>query len=352
LQPSALDAEEPGFKMTYADYLIGAQDVKVGDKNLTAQYTCAFFDEFTEANNTHSGITHIDPTFGLWNKFNNNTAFTCKAVGDAADKFSGKFWYGWGFLTRELNEAGTDWEYNWPVEGKNSAGNDAIVEDIYWGSDYLTFEYDEDIDFVGKETPAGDSEGTLDNVYFYISDKKFDQSRDAEIAYFDLQYPNDDMKVVNWAYDYNEEKNIADAVKGQTLEDLMEYDPGQFDRCSTLSELKDYVWIDLSSLSVKVTSASSTYKFEDYYTAPFWTNGTNEIKYDKENWFASYDTNIANLKGITMKLKDRTTLLPALNSAVLGEFQFDVYDMWFHKRTVKIPFKIWKPRNATNARRK
>ena len=302
LRPTADDESNPGFEMTYDDYKLEPVDIPVGTTTLVANYNCAFFD---------AGVNFIDRSRGLWGTY------------ATSDKKT--FNYGWKFFDRMANAEGTDWEYTF---------------DAYPGSLERQYEYEDDITL-----------GSQDSVFFYIADKKFDRTRDVEVAYFDLQYPNaDDWKFVDWTWDYTNNKTISDYIKGQNLDAVKDnYDPGQFARCLTLAEMLDNVWIDLSSLKVSSPSVSG-FKFEDYYKAPYWTANDAEVKYLEENW--SYSTNIANVTGIKMERKARTTLNPALNTPVDAYFMFDVYDMWFHKKTVKIPFRVEKPTNATGARRK
>jgi len=110
----------------------------------------------------------------------------------------------------------------------------------------------------------------------------------------------------------------------------------------TLAEMlnADYLWVDTTSLKA-VISAPAGYVLSDYYYAPYWSDETGAQK-----GFA----NLTNGLFIGMKRNARTEGLPDFREDVEGKFKFDVYDVWFHKRTVEIAFKIKKPTNTTARR--
>jgi hypothetical protein len=113
-----------------------------------------------------------------------------------------------------------------------------------------------------------------------------------------------------------------------------------------------YVWIDVNSITltdIKVDGkADASYDYTHYYYEPFFTSG-NEDSEGKPARLTEDET-FRDITGIAMLRKARTTGNPAFNSAITGAFAFDVYDVWFHKKTVKVTFKIIKPEGGNTSR--
>ena len=103
-----------------------------------------------------------------------------------------------------------------------------------------------------------------------------------------------------------------------------------------------FCWVDIASLKF-VATAPAGYVYTDYYDEPYFITGDG-AKYDPEvNTFQEIAT-------IGMKRNARTEGLPDFKSDVEGKFTFDIYDVWFHKKTVEVKVKITKPTNITGAR--
>jgi hypothetical protein len=108
------------------------------------------------------------------------------------------------------------------------------------------------------------------------------------------------------------------------------------------------MWIDRTSL--KFTTTTAGYEYTHYYFKPVWVDADgNELKEsDMELESYKYSNNFINkVASIAMKRMARDTGLPDFKTDVAGEFSFDIYDVWFHKITVKVGFTIKKPENTT-----
>ena len=183
-----------------------------------------------------------------------------------------------------------------------------------------TFEYFDPI-IIGADS----TQFNIKSKLWYTSDEP------AKQAYFDAQLPtalklgkDKDNKDLN-PFDgtkLNVEKNAAVA---QTLAQMRK---------------AGYLWVDTTSL--KVAAAEPTgYVREHYYFDPFWCDANG-----KQVGF----NNLTNGLYIGMTPKARTEGLPAFQSAVKFNFSFDVYNIWFHKRTVTLTVNVNKPENTTGAR--
>ena len=152
------------------------------------------------------------------------------------------------------------------------------------------FEYNENV-----YCKATDAKFKLKNKYWYVSG--YSQ------AYFNTQFP------ATW----------TDAEGGVgTLTDLI---------------AAPYFSVDMTSLKCNVTSPAG-YNYRDYYYEPYFakSDGT------KANSF----NEIAN---ICMMIRGASFGNPDIKTNIEGTFTFDIYDIWFHSRTVTVNFKIKRPTN-------
>ena len=104
----------------------------------------------------------------------------------------------------------------------------------------------------------------------------------------------------------------------------------------TLTDLiaAPYFSVDMTSLKCNVTSPAG-FNYRDYYCEPF---------------FAKSDGTEANtfneIADICMKPRGNSPGLVNLKTNIEGTFTFDIYDIWFHSRTVTVKFKIKRPTNT------
>jgi hypothetical protein len=167
------------------------------------------------------------------------------------------------------------------------------------------FDYNEDINVPAAETK------------FKLASDKWQIGADNQ-AWFNTKFSAD------WTADSKDDKNkTVEGVAG-TLADWLE---------------TPWCYIDVNSLKFTSTSPSG-YRAEDYYNAPvFFVEGA---EFDAET--NTFDQ----ITGIGMTRKARTEGLPDFKSDVIGNFTFDIYDVWFHKKTVTVKVKINKPGNITS----
>ena len=155
-------------------------------------------------------------------------------------------------------------------------------------------------------------------------------------------------------FEYNQDIAVdATAAKFKLSGDVWEagndkqaYFNTQFDASWTKSAagtLADWLktpwcWIDLASLKFTAT-APAGYRYEDYYEEPYFICG--DAKFDSE------ENTFQDITGIGMMRNARTEGLPDFKNDVIGNFTFDIYDVWFHKKNVTINVKVTKPTNTT-----
>ena len=102
-----------------------------------------------------------------------------------------------------------------------------------------------------------------------------------------------------------------------------------------------YCWIDMNSLAFTPT-APAGYRPQDYYEKPVFFCGDNE--FDPE------DNTFQDITAVGMKRVGGNEGLIDLKTNVTGKFTFDIYDVWFHKKTITLNVTIKKPENLTGAR--
>lgn len=98
-----------------------------------------------------------------------------------------------------------------------------------------------------------------------------------------------------------------------------------------------YQWIDLNSLKVEVTKPSG-YVYTSYYYEPYWA---------KDGGALTSTDSFQDITGIGLKRNARTIGNSDFKEQVEGKFKFDIYDVWFHKVTMEISFKVVKPEAST-----
>lgn len=150
--------------------------------------------------------------------------------------------------------------------------------------------------------------------------------------FFDAHLPNE----AEWKLAKGKGPAATDAIKDQdpwneanVLRALVANDDVSF-------KLRDLIkgenlWIDEASLQV-IPVSPADFVFSDYYYAPYW----------------EFDDNSASFIG--MKRKGTSQGLGSLNKDITGKFTFDVLNIWGHRRTITVTFKIKKPSTATGAR--
>ena len=120
---------------------------------------------------------------------------------------------------------------------------------------------------------------------------------------------------------------VADIANGVTLAQMLE---------------RNWIWIDRSSLKVNFSQPSG-YVWQDYYYAPYFA---------KEGGAAlTAEDNVSAIVSINMQPIGGTTGNPDFKEAPEGTFTFDIYNAWFHKRTLTVSFKINKPQATTDGAR-
>jgi hypothetical protein len=174
-----------------------------------------------------------------------------------------------------------------------------------------TFEYNQPI-MVGA-----------DAALFTLENNKWEEGATASgkivQAYFDSKLEQLGLKVAD--------KTAAkDITNGVTLAQMLQ---------------GEWIWIDKKSLAVNITTPKSGYEVKDYYYAPYFADANGEPVTAEMP-----QTAIAN---VGMKPKGATTGNPDYKEAITGTFTFDIYDVWFHKKTITVNFKVNKP-EATTAR--
>ena len=92
-----------------------------------------------------------------------------------------------------------------------------------------------------------------------------------------------------------------------------------------------YFWVDMTSLKCNVASPDG-FNYQDFYYNPYFakSDGT------KANTFNE-------IVNIVMSRRAAPERIWDFNSDVEGTFTFNIYDIWFHRRTVTVSFKIKKP---------
>lgn len=168
------------------------------------------------------------------------------------------------------------------------------------------FDYNEDVN-----VPA-------DSTKFKLVDKKWQIGAD-EQAWFNTQFNP------NWTADTKDSKGkVTEEGVAGTLADWLE---------------TPWCYIDVTSLKFTAT-APKNYRPEDYYDAPVFFVG--DAPFDPE------ENTFDEITGIGMNRKARTEGLPDFKEDVTGNFTFDIYNIWFHKKTVTVKVKINKPGNITS----
>ncbi len=99
-----------------------------------------------------------------------------------------------------------------------------------------------------------------------------------------------------------------------------------------------WCWVDIASLKFS-TSAPSGYNYKHYYDEPYFICG--QAPFDPE------ENTFQDITGVGMMKNGATDGLMDFKSDVTGKFTFDIYDVWFHKKTIEIKVKINKPENLT-----
>jgi len=99
-----------------------------------------------------------------------------------------------------------------------------------------------------------------------------------------------------------------------------------------------WCWVDIASLKF-TTSAPDGYNYKHYYDEPYFICG--KTPFDPE------ENTFQDITGVGMMKNGATDGLMDFKSAVTGKFTFDIYDVWFHKKTIEIKVKINKPENLT-----
>jgi hypothetical protein len=97
----------------------------------------------------------------------------------------------------------------------------------------------------------------------------------------------------------------------------------------------------MNSLAFTPT-APAGYRPQDYYEKPVFFCGDNE--FDPE------DNTFQDITAVGMKRVGGNEGLIDLKTNVTGKFTFDIYDVWFHKKTITLNVTIKKPENLTGAR--
>jgi hypothetical protein len=174
------------------------------------------------------------------------------------------------------------------------------------------FEYNQDVTvnpFQGK--------------FYYTSTKWFKMTdKEKEQAYFDTQFEG--------AFGAAMKLEKTDSV---VLKDVL---------------ANNVMWIDRTSL--KFTTTTAGYEYTHYYFKPVWVDADGEELKESDmayGWYSYKNDFIRKVAGIAMKRMARDTGLPDFKTDVAGNFSFDIYDVWFHKTTVKVGFTIKKPENTT-----
>ena len=164
--------------------------------------------------------------------------------------------------------------------------------------------YTEDGEAKATSFKYTDTEVTVgaDAVKFGYANDKWNPTKTDKVAYFDTQFGS-------W-----ENATLRDMLAGP------------------------YRWIDVNSLEVK-TTAPAKYQISDYFLAPYFAK-------EDGSKFTDEDAQ-TDIKSITMMRNSITELNPDFKDEVKGYFQFDIYDVWYHKTTLKVYFKIAKPENQT-----
>lgn len=99
-----------------------------------------------------------------------------------------------------------------------------------------------------------------------------------------------------------------------------------------------WCWVDMASLKF-TTSSPAGYDYTHYYDAPYFLCG--QAPFDPE------ENTFQDITGVGMMKSGATDGLMDFKSDVTGKFTFDIYDVWFHKKTIEIKVKIKKPENLT-----
>jgi hypothetical protein len=109
-------------------------------------------------------------------------------------------------------------------------------------------------------------------------------------------------------------------------------DPG----AGTLADwIKKWCWIDVTSLKAN----PSGWEIKSYYDQPTFMCGTTQ--------FNPQTNKFSDITGISMMRSATSQGLNDLQSDLEGTFSFDIYDIWFHKKTITLSFKVTKPTNGT-----
>lgn len=99
-----------------------------------------------------------------------------------------------------------------------------------------------------------------------------------------------------------------------------------------------WCWVDMASLKF-TTSSPAGYDYTHYYDAPYFICG--QAPFDPE------ENTFQDITGVGMMKNGATDGLMDFKSDVTGKFTFDIYDVWFHRKTIEIKVKINKPENLT-----
>ncbi|MBP5425865.1 MAG: hypothetical protein J6Y33_07310 [Prevotella sp.] len=102
-------------------------------------------------------------------------------------------------------------------------------------------------------------------------------------------------------------------------------------------------WVDINSLKV-IDITPSTYRYSDYHYEPSFMVG--DEKFDPAKHTFQQITKIG------MVRRGTSSGLPDYNTEVTGKFSFDVYNVWFHKKTVTLKFKKKVPTNQASRQAK
>lgn len=170
------------------------------------------------------------------------------------------------------------------------------------------FDYNEDV-----IVPATEAKFKLASVLWYNAGGDYAKQQ----AYFNTQFN------ANWTADTKVNNKTVEGVAG-TLADWLK---------------TPWCWLDLASLNFKAT-APKDFRTQDYYKAPTFTVQGKPFDPEKNE--------LSDIDGIGMERMARNEGLPDFKDNITGEFTFDIYDIWFHKKQVKLFIKVNKPENTTS----
>ena len=310
--------------------IAGGKSAEEADKANAAKDAIAVFDQnydLTKLNpgTDNSALTHEKGAYTLplihWSHLNLSEGKEIKA-GYIYRKISANLdETGKQFLAPEddkigmsgLSVANQDYEIKNPVDVKLGANRDGAALKAYYKcalGNAITFTTDAAVIAANKFVYNQDISVEAKNDKFTLSDAKWEPT-------------NADRHFFNTLF-----KSTWKTTDAGTLADWI---------------ATPWCWIDVNSLAFTATEPAG-FIYTNYYDKPYFTVGT-----------AAFDpmTNtFQEISGIKMERDARNEGLNAFSATVKGYFSFNIYDIWFHSKTVKIKVEVSPKPNGTSRQAK